>query len=42
MKQTKDLAKKLKFDEIDYRTTYVPGAINRKWHEVCFPNYNKY
>jgi hypothetical protein len=33
------LAKKLNFDEIDFRTTYVPGAVNNEWVKKAFPNY---
>jgi len=42
MEDTKELAESLKFDEIDYRTTYIPGVINKKWFEKCCPNYDNY
>ena len=39
MDDTVALAKKLNFDEIDFRTTYIPGVINKEFVKKAFPNY---
>jgi MoaA/NifB/PqqE/SkfB family radical SAM enzyme len=39
IKETASLAKRLKFDEIDYRTTFLPGVIEKESAERFFPNY---
>lgn len=42
MKQSEKLARTLGFDEIDYRTTWIPGVMDEKAFRKFFPNYKSY